>query len=60
MPDPTPEPTQQPPREAPSNRVFVIGFLFAVVLAVAGIVLVKALVDMVKLQNCAITGRTTC
>ena len=54
-----PDPADDGPR-APSNRGFVIGLLFAAVLAVAGIVLVKALVDMVRVQDCAITGRPNC
>ena len=56
-----PDPTDKTPRaQTPSHRAVVIGLLFAVVLAVAGIALVKALVDMVRLQDCAITGRTNC
>ncbi len=56
-----PDPVDKTPRaQSPSPRAIVIGILFAVVLAVAGIVLLKALVDMVSLQNCALTGRTGC
>ena len=57
MPDPA---DKSPPEQNPPLRAVVFGFLFAVALAVAGFVLVKALVDMVSLQNCALTGRTNC
>ena len=50
----------EPPDPPPSNRAFIIGLVFAAVLAVAGVALVLSLVAMARLQDCAITGRTGC
>ena len=56
-----PDPVDKTPRAPnPSPRAVVIGLPFAIGLAVAGLVLAKALVDMVSLQNCALAGRTNC
>ena len=44
----------------PSNRAFLIGLAIAVVLAVAGYGLVSYLMDMSRLQDCAVTGRKNC
>lgn len=59
-PETPPDPPLEPPPGRPSNRAFVVGLLFAAVLAVAGVALVTSLVGMARLQDCAITGRTNC
>jgi len=58
-----PEPEQRPvphPPAADPRRTALLGLLIAALLVVLGLVLVKALGDAGRLQDCVLSGRSNC
>ncbi len=49
-----------PPAGDPSRRVLLIAFVFVVLLAGLGYVVVEKMMDVATLQDCAATGRHDC
>jgi len=56
MTEPTPSETPTPD----SRRRAVIGLLVVIVLVVGGLLLVRVLQNMSRIQDCAMSGRTNC
>jgi hypothetical protein len=55
--------TQPTPPDAPApdpRRRAVIGLVVVIVLVVGGLLLVRALQNMSRIQDCAMSGRTNC
>jgi hypothetical protein len=52
---------QQPKRHQPdSRRAALVGMLVALLLVTLGLILVKKLRDVGRLQDCVMSGRTNC
>jgi hypothetical protein len=62
MTEPIPPHTQAPPHpQAPDpRRRALIGLVVVVALVVGGLLLVRALQNMSRIQDCALSGRTNC
>jgi hypothetical protein len=52
---------QQPkPQQPDSRRAALVGMLVALLLVTLGLILVKKLRDVGRLQDCVMSGRTNC
>ena len=49
-----------PPGGDPSRRGLIVAFIFVIVLAGAGFSIVRTMMTMAKLQDCAASGRRDC
>ena len=54
------EQQQREPRQPDPRRAGLIGMLVALLLVIAGLILVKMLGDAGRLQDCVLSGRTNC